>query len=92
MIMARRTTLASVGAGLIGLLIVVMVMRSTQGQSAAMRVQGFPFIEIGQTYSTGIHEFQVIQDIGNGWIIARSVVGRTMLVNLNQMTVLYPRD
>jgi hypothetical protein len=92
--MARKTALMSLGAVLLVCLTLVTVVRSTHGQEAAGSVRGFPFLQVGRTYSTGPYEFQIIQDFGNGWVAARRTLGSSaiMFVNLYQTPGLFPRD
>ena len=91
--MARSTALISVSAVLLICLILVVVVGSSKGQEAATSVKGFPFIQLGKTYSNGTYEFQVLQDFGNGWVTAKSAIGNTVLfVNLHQMSLLFPRN
>jgi len=84
--------LTSMGAVLIMCLALVMVVSSTKGKEITRRVQGFPFVQIGKTYHNGAYGFHVIQDVGNGWVVAKSTMGNTMFVNLNQTTMLFPKD
>jgi len=90
--MSRRMVLTSMGAVLIMCLALVMVVSSTKGKEITTRVQGFPFVQIGKTYHNGAYGFHVIQDVGNGWVVAKSTMGDTMFVNLNQTTMLFPKD
>jgi hypothetical protein len=75
-------------------LTLVTVVRSTHGQTAAGSVQGFPFLYVGRPYSTGPYEFQIMQDLGNGWVAARRALGSSalMFVNLSQTPVVFPQD
>ena len=84
--------LTSIGALLIVCLALGVVVSSTKGQEATTRVHGFPFVQIGKTYHNGTYGFRVIQDVGNGWVAAKSTIGDTMFVNLNQTTMLFPKD
>jgi hypothetical protein len=92
--MARHTALLALSAVLLVCLTLVLVVRSTHGQEAAGSVRGFPFLHVGQTYSMGPYEFQILQDFGNGWVAARGTLGSSalMCVNLYQTPVLFPRD
>ena len=92
--MARHTALLALSAVLLVCLTLVLVVRSTHGQEAAGSVRGFPFLYVGQTYSTGPYEFQILQDFGNGWVAAQRTLGSSalMFVNLYQTPVLFPRD
>ncbi len=66
--MARKTALLAFSVVLLVCLTLVTVVRSTHSQEAAGSVRGFPFLYVGQTYSTGPYEFQILQDFGNGWV------------------------
>jgi hypothetical protein len=90
--MARRTALTTVGTVLLVCLTLIVVVRSTKGKETTMRVHGFPFVQIGKTYHNGAYGFHVLQDIGNGWVVAQSTMGDTLFVNLNQTTMLFPKD
>ena len=90
--MSQRTTLASVGIVVLVFIILAAVVGTTKGQDTALSVQGFPFVQIGRTYGNGVYDFQVTQDLGNGWIVAKPAIGNTMFVNLNQTVVLFPKD
>jgi len=92
--MARKTALLAFSAVLLVCLTLVTVVRSTHSQEAAGSVRGFPFLYVGQTYSTGPYEFQILQDFGNGWVAAQRTLGSSalMFVNLYQTPVLFPRD
>ena len=91
--MSRKPALTSLGALLlVGLALVVMV-RSTQGKETTTRVHGFPFVQIGKTYHNGSYGFHVLQDVGNGWVVAKSTMGgEIMFVNLHHTTMLFPQD
>ena len=90
--MSRRMVLTSMGAVLIMCLALVVVVSSTKGKEITRCVQGFPFVQIGKTYHNGAYGFHVIQDVGNGWVVAKSTMGDTMFGNLNQTTMLFPKD
>jgi len=90
--MSRKTALTSVGVVLIVCLALIVMVRSTKGKETTTRVHGFPFVQIGKTYHNGAYGFHVLQDVGNGWVVATSTMGDTMFVNLNQTTMLFPKD
>jgi hypothetical protein len=91
--MTRSTAWTSVVAVLLVCLTLVMLVSSLKGQEMTSSVKGFPFVQLGKTYSNGTYEFQILQDAGNGWVAARSAIGNTSLfVNLHQMPMLFPRD
>ena len=66
--------------------------RASPFKETTTRVHGFPFVQIGKTYHNGTYGFHVLQDVGNGWVVATSTMGDTMFVNLNQTTMLFPKD
>jgi len=90
--MAQKMALISIGIVLLVCLTLMGTVQSTHGQGAVTSVHSLPFIHVGHTYNTGVYEFQIIQDFGNGWVAARRTIGSSavMFVNLHQTPVLFP--
>ena len=93
--MSRRITLTSLCATLTVVIVLAIVVMSAKGQTTAVTVKGFPFAQIGKAYEIGTYPLvlKITKDLGNGWVEAKTISeNRTAFVNLNQASVLVPRD